>query len=233
MVGTVLDAGSVSQFVTLPGLWGPPISAIAVVWATGRSVRSFLTRRLRPTGAVRWYAVAFIGPVILGSIAPLVQGLRQDLPLEMSLMTPLLTFVFALFAGGLEEIGLRGFAHARLRDRYGTFWTGILIGIPWAVWHLPLQGLGVGFDGSFFWFAGAATGLSVLFGWLYDRLNASVLPVLIAHAAFDMPNVLTPVSSGSAEVETLSRVVPMAVYWGLAAGVWAAGEGDLWARGSS
>lgn len=222
VVGVLLDPNVVTPLVTLPGLWGPPLSAIGLCWATGRSVRYFLGHRLRLGGETHWYAIAVFGPVGLGCVAALVQGMWLGLTFEVSLVGSLLTLGVALFAGGLEELGLRGFAHEQLRDRYGTFWTGILIGIPWALWHFPLQWLGIGFQGPFVLFAGGAIGWSVLLGWLYDQTEASVLPVIIAHAAVDVPPVISPAGTVPADIEFMSQIATLTVIWGLAVGVlWA------------
>lgn len=47
LLGLVFDQEAVSPFVTLPGLWGPLISALGLLWWTGPSVRKFLARRFR------------------------------------------------------------------------------------------------------------------------------------------------------------------------------------------
>lgn len=157
---------------------------------------------------------------------PLIQGLWLDLSFEGSVGSFLVGFAVAIFAGGVEEIGLRGLAHEQLRSRYGTFWSGILIGVPWVVWHLPLHWLGVGFEGSFLLFAGGSIAFSVLLGWLHDRAGGSVVPVIVAHATIDGPAIFVPAGPVPADVEFTVRVVALMVYWGLAMGVLAA-ETDL------
>lgn len=42
-----------------------------------------------------------------------------------------------LIAAVLEEIGWSAFAAARLHYRLGTMLTGIVVGLGWAIWHLP------------------------------------------------------------------------------------------------
>lgn len=48
-------------------------------------------------------------------------------------------FVIVLLAGGPlgEELGWRGLALPVLRDQLGLLTAALVIGIIWAVWHLP------------------------------------------------------------------------------------------------
>ena len=93
---------------------------------------------------MRWYAVALL-------TAPLVTILTL---LALSLTSP--AFVPAIItaedkaslllsgiAVGLivpvfEELGWTGFATPRLRLRHGVLGTGLIMGLLWGAWHLPL-----------------------------------------------------------------------------------------------
>ena len=43
----------------------------------------------------------------------------------------------ALFLGPIEEFGWRGFALPLLQRRFVPFWAGLILGVIWALWHLP------------------------------------------------------------------------------------------------
>lgn len=219
LVGALVGPDSVSYVVALPGLWGPPVAATTVVWASGSGLRAFFGRVFRIDVPARWYAIAFGGAIALGLVAPFIQGRLAGGGFELRPISPVIATAVAMFAGGSEEIGLRGFAHPLLRDRLSALSAGFLIGVVWAVWHVPLQWLGVGFDGPFAIFVASTVALSVLLGWLYDGTGGSVLPVVIAHAAIDAPSVLSPAGSIPDDVTVTSQLGATAVYWLLVAGL--------------
>lgn len=219
LVGATVDVASVSFLVTWPGLWGPVVSAVVVTWARGASVRGFLGQTLRTATRTRWYVVAVVAPALFGVVGSVIQLGLTDAGLELAVLSPAVGLAVALFAGGSEEIGLRGFAHSRLRRRHGGLQAGLLIGVIWAVWHLPLQRLGVGFDGSFLLFAASAVPISVLLGWLYDAGSGSVLPAVVAHAGFDAPELVTVAGQVSDDVVFTSQLVVLGVYWLLVVGL--------------
>jgi len=156
----------------------------------------------------RWYAFALlIAPLV--TAAPLLPlGLSAQVFTAADKLAVILPGLFAGLTVVLEEIGWTGFATPRLRTRYGVLATGIIVGIPWGLWHL-LQ---------IIWVSGAYAAsvplavfapLSVLSGiagltayrvllvWLHDR-TGSLLIVTLMHASLTACNVFIfrPEASG-------------------------------------
>lgn len=99
-----------------------------------------------------------------------------------------------------EEVGWRGYALPRLTRRMGLGSAGVLIGIVWALWHLPLFFIpGTGSDGqSFPLYLTHVTALSVAMAWLYWRAEGSLLLVMLMHAAVNNTmNVVPAVAPGA------------------------------------
>ena len=91
----------------------------------------------------RWYAVALLTAPLLFTAVSLALSLTSPEFLPSILTTTdkasvLLMGIFAgLMAGIFEELGWTGFAvPTLLRLRYGVLSTGLIVGVPWAVWHL-------------------------------------------------------------------------------------------------
>jgi membrane protease YdiL (CAAX protease family) len=97
---------------------------------------------------------------------------------------PLFLGFVLLFGGGLEEPGWRGYLLPTLQETYSPLTTGVLVGVVWAGWHLPLvlipgtiqHTLPLGLYLLQF------VALSVLLTWLTNRSDGSVLPAMLLHA---------------------------------------------------
>lgn len=186
------------------GSFGPPISAAAVTYLRGDDVRAWASQIIDWRVGWLWWAVAFGLPLVaagLITLGILVVGGPVDLSRELP--SPLLVAVIFLFAlvlsGGLnEEPGWRGFAQARLNDRYGALRGSLLIGVVWAGWHLPYFFIPVAPHSGFplvnqiGWFGGILT-LSVILAWVYNS-TGSVLLVMVLHAMANTADIIIPLA---------------------------------------
>ncbi|OQW86954.1 MAG: CAAX protease [Rhodoferax ferrireducens] len=175
------------------GGFGPGFAAVAVVgYSEGlRGLRQWLTRCLQWQQRWLWMALAFFFPMIFMGLALAAHvalgGTLLASPAAGHLLLAVVNFPLVFLVGGPlgEEFGWRGYALPLMQQRLGWRATSLLLGVVWAVWHLPL-----------FWIAGTAqshmpAGLfllsvvasSVTFAWLFNRSNASVLPCLVLHTA--------------------------------------------------
>src|SRR5215211_3876081 len=101
-----------------------------------------------------------------------------------------------LFAGGpvFEEIGWRGFALPRLQLLHGPLVGSLLLGVLWALWHLPLFLIpswdtphGSLLDVALFiiW----AVAITVIFTWVFNNTKGSVLLAILAHGSVNSASV--------------------------------------------
>lgn len=187
--------------VQLLAAWAPTLTAIGLTYlgsgVTG--VRRLLVRLTWWRVGVGWYAFVLLTPaaVILVALG-LHTLLGGALPSSVQLTpwsVPVLQFLTAfplyLFVGGPlgEEFGWRGYALPRLLANQSVFRSGLVVGVIWALWHLPLfwiphSGSGSGW-GEFGWFLLQLTGWSVLSAWVYVRTKGNLLLCVLFHAAIN------------------------------------------------
>jgi hypothetical protein len=119
-----------------------------------------------------------------------------------------------------EEVGWRGYALPRLTSAIGLGPASVLLGMVWAVWHLPLFFIaGADTTGqSFPLYLLHVTSVSVAMAWLYWRAGGSLLLVMLMHAAVNNTSELVPAAvPGATDPFSLSASL---VGWATAAATW-------------
>jgi len=88
-----------------------------------------------------------------------------------------------LVRGGLEEPGWRGVGLPVLQRRIGAFQASIVIGVIWALWHVPLFLMpGSSQAGTpFALYAAVVVGVSIITTWLYNAAGGRVLVAIVFH----------------------------------------------------
>lgn len=193
--GAVLVVGSNSSpgsLLTLLGGFGPLLVA-AVLARRDRSLREWAARAVRWRVPARWWLAAVALPVVLSLVGyalyVAVTGASVTLtPDPVSLVYPAVFLsVFFLRGGFGEEMGWRGYALPRLLERYSALTAGLVVGVLWAGWHLPLFLVqGSRQSGSFALYLLGVVGLSVVLTWLFVNASESVLLVVVFHAQWNV-----------------------------------------------
>jgi membrane protease YdiL (CAAX protease family) len=141
-------------------------------------------------------------------------GLPGGLP---AAALPVVLLVNVFVGGALaEEAGWRGFLLLELRPRFGTPVAGALVGVAWALWHLPLYALpsaGLAVGGfPFAWFLPVVVGYSLVLAWLADRTGDALASAVVFHAA-------TNTAAGSLALVPVDEPLALGGYvlvlWGL------------------
>ena len=188
----------------------------------------FGSRLFRWRVSARWYAVAIL-------ITPLVV---TPILLALSLFSPdflpaiittddkaallLLGIVAGLVGGFLEELGWTGFAVPRLRLRDNILTTGLIVGLLWGAWHVPITfAASVSPSGAvslslflppLFFCVAVLPVFRVLMVWVYDRTESLLVAILMHWSlAASTFTILLPPAIG----------VPLIIYYlVLAAALW-------------
>ena len=83
-----------------------------------------------------------------------------------------------------EEVGWRGFALPRLQQKYSDLAIALGMGLIWSLWHLPLMLNPDNLMASLPWYGEIVFSLtlSVIYVWLYNQTQRSLLFVTVFHA---------------------------------------------------
>jgi len=183
--------GPADRYMALVGLgaFGPMAAAMIASRIEGTGIRAlFRPLSIWRVGA-RWYLAALALPggifVVAAGAYDLLGGHGEPLlypPNDAAYLLAALVFPFG------EEIGWRGFAFPRLRDRVGPLGASVVIGIAWTFWHVPmltLQGVAPWLYAVFVPFM---VGGSILFAWIYQRTGGSLLLAVLTHVGAHLNN---------------------------------------------
>ena len=176
-------------------VWAPAISAILLSrLVEGKSGPQMLLQSLRHWHVNnRWYLFAILYPATIWLLARAIDHLfgrpfefmppiLSYFPVDQSCMV-VVALVFAFPNALGEEIGWRGFALPRLQAKYNALTASVLLGLFWAVWHIPM------------WIANDRTGFdllrsmltiiayTIIFTWVYNSTSGSLLLSWLFHAS--------------------------------------------------
>jgi membrane protease YdiL (CAAX protease family) len=181
---------------------------ISAIYSRRQGVRELLLPltnwRVQPV----WYLIVLLGfPVLIALAIILASALDAPIPTEFSTVPSqawyrlipgfLLAYVQTmLFQGPLnEEPGWRGLALPKLKEVYGSIFASVVIGVLWGLWHAPLYFTGIysgdlaGMLGRLMW----TVPLSLLFTWVYNRTNGSLLMSVLLHTSVNLQGDITAI----------------------------------------
>ena len=193
----------VEPFQILGALAGPTLSAIIVTAILdGRQGMSvFFKRYLQWRAGFVWWLFVLFGILIsLNTVAAIILGISvwteffKNIGLILS--TYLITLLVGVILGPLwEEPGWRGFALPRLQGQLGPIVGTLILGVLWALWHLPGY-LGGWMTIGIIPLIISSMAFSIIATWVYNNTRGSILLMILLH------------SSSNAAISIGSRVLP-------------------------
>jgi uncharacterized protein len=181
--------------------YGPMIAAFIILALTkGKAgVKALLRSMVQWRAGLNWYAVALGLPAVLYLAAVCLNVLLgAPIPTSAQLSVPwymlVLAFPLTILEGGaLEEPGWRGYALPRLLAHRSALAASLILGAVHAGWHLPLY---VATPANLAYIP-LVIGWSVLFTWLFNGTNGSVLLAILFHGSLNtLAGLLQPMFSG-------------------------------------
>jgi uncharacterized protein len=191
--------GAPLDTVGMAWTWAPAIAALLAAALTGGrdAVRELGSRLVRWRVGWQWYLVVILGPaafsLALAGIYTLFGGSWADAapPAILEgplLLLPLFLVILTLTDGLGEELAWRGFALPRLLTRYNALVASVVLGVIWALWHLPLlwtEGNSM-FHQPLWLLLLDVTAKSILFTWVFLHTRGSVLIAMLFHGATNL-----------------------------------------------
>jgi uncharacterized protein len=230
-------------------LGGPSLGAIlATALVSGRAgFRELFSGLRRWRVGARWYAVALLTAPLLfvvvhAALSLISPAFRPGLVTTSDKVPFLLMgMVAALCSVSFEELGWTGFAIPRLRRRYGITAVGLIMGVLWAVWHLPFLQVWpiVAMAGdqpvgailavtSFFLLVGQLPAYRLLMVWVYEHTQSLLLAILMHWGLTASTFILGPASISG--LDLLVYDIALAAAWWLVVGVVALANRGRFAR---
>ena len=183
--------GAAADIAGVAASYGPAAAAAIVSWRMGW-LREWAVGIRRWRVPVRWWAVTLGLPLVFMAaynVAFVVTG-NDDVHLTLLpvlAVSYLPALVVMTLVSGMEEPGWRGFALPHLQERFSAVRASLVLGIVWAVWHIPFFALpearhGLELEQLGIVMAGAMVeivALAFLFTWLYNHTTSTLLCMLL------------------------------------------------------
>jgi uncharacterized protein len=184
-------------------LLGPSLAGIVLTRiVNGKSgLRVLVSQICRARVPPGWYTALLLPPVLILTVLLFLQRFVSPVYAPNRFFMGIL---FGIPAGFLEEIGWMGYAFPKMRSQSNGLVPSILLGLLWALWHLPvINYLGTATPRGVYWlpfflaFSFAMTAMRVLIAWIYTNTK-SVFMAQLMHVS----------STGSLVLFSAARVTP-------------------------
>ena len=175
------------------GAFGPLLAAFIVTAAMGREYVNALLRRMTNFRVgLGWYLLAIFGYILLYLLvtglsgAPLTASLTQKWSLIFTVYLPALFTSYLINPIG-EETGWTGFALPHLQKRFSPWLSAVILGVLWAVWHLPgffvPSEMGSFNPVGFIFFVLQAVFTRIVWTFIVNKTNGSGIIAVLLHAS--------------------------------------------------
>lgn len=169
------------------GLPGPTLAAVAVASASGSTNQLAQSMLHWPIG-IQWWLLAIFAIPTVYLVATGIHSWRLIGKPTSIFRRPkegwLALFMSQLVVVSSEEVGWRGFALPLLIGIFGSVGGTVVLGLGWALWHLPMFRVPTSHQRGAFWrFVYSLITWSTIMTVLVTGSGGSILPAMAFHAA--------------------------------------------------
>ena len=134
----------------------------------------------------------------------------QTIPaLSVSFASLVGAFVMFFIAAVAEELGYAAYATESLQRRFTPLVTALIIGVPWALWHLPSM-IAVGQSAELIaWGLAGTVAVRIIYVWLYNGSGGSVFVLIACHTVANAARTGFP--GGRAVYENGDGMIPYGI----------------------
>jgi membrane protease YdiL (CAAX protease family) len=198
-------------------LLGPSIAGLLLTYTTqGNAGVRNLFLQMRRIGSPRWFLALAIPSGLVLAVLLVMKILVSPVFAPNHFW---IGVTFGCAAGFLEEIGWTGFAFQIMRLKRGALRAGILLGLVWSLWHIPV----IDYLGSatphrpyliqfFLAFLAAMTAMRVLICWVYANTGSLLLAQMLHASSTGALAVLGPAQIAAGQEATWYGAYALALW---------------------
>ena len=176
-----------------------PAFVITSAFSGADGVKKMLSTLVRPKGSIVYYLVALLTFPIIHIVGTGITNVlngnawlpRVSQGADLAFTTFITFFSVLFFTGGLnEESGWRGFAQKRLQAKYSPLVACLMLWLLMVIWHIPNDIVKYQLGDYLLMRIGLYPFITILFTWVYNRTNGSILAPAVFHASMNSINPL-------------------------------------------
>jgi len=193
--GIIKAASPLFMVMFVVGSWGPTIAAVLTLLflREGRDIGKLFIGWTRWNVGAGWILAALSPFAVAGLIILVYLGFMGNPIVNPSPQTVFSGLLAVLLSGFLtgpsgEEPGWRAFATPRLQQHLSALGASVVLGVIWALWHLPLWFLKgtPQFGSPYAPFALSCVVQTVFFTWIFNNTRGSLAMASLLHFSLNV-----------------------------------------------